>query len=360
MLAALLGSDGPESSPTPSDDLQLVWRAPSQCPSTDDVHRMITDALAEHPGDTRPVSASARVDATVTAGDREYRLDLRVKTDGSLVQREIAARDCALLARATGLVVGLALDPEISVEQVADAMQQQAEAASDPVVPLPLPEVGEPTAEPTVDPTVEPPDTTPSFDASASPVPSPRTRSRVAVGLRISGGVDGGILPRIGGGLESSVAAIGRQWRAQVHASRWFSRAGTFPGDEAVGADFAMWSGGARGCLVLVSRVEIPICGGAELAQIHARGFGAPVRLEVRSLWVGAVVAPGIIWLPRPWLGLFGGVTGLVALRRPAFGGQDRPLLHRAAPVAVRALAGIEVRVGAGGSRRKKPPTTSQ
>ncbi len=356
MFAVLLGSGGPESPSSPPDDLQLVWRAPSRCPGIDDVHQMITDALGERPGDTRPVSASALVDATVTTSGGEYRLDLRVETEGSVVRRKIVARDCTLLARATGLIVGLALDPSTSIEEVSRAMPHRAEAVGEPAVPVPVPGYR------TVSPTVDPLDARPSLDASSSPAPSPKKRrSPVAVGFRLSGGVDAGILPRVGGGLESSVAVIGRRWRAQVHASRWFSRAETFPSEDAVGADFTLWSGGARGCLVLGDRIEIPICGGAEVAQIHARGFGAPIRLEVRSLWAGAVVAPGVLWRPVPWLGLFGGLTGLVTLRRPAFGGQDRPLLHRAAPFAVRALAGLEMRVrGARGSGRKKPLSTSQ
>ncbi|MCH9687800.1 MAG: hypothetical protein K0V04_40595, partial [Deltaproteobacteria bacterium] len=271
MLALLLENAAQQPSPTPSDDLELVWRAPPQCPSTDTVHGMILDKLAEHPGDTRPVSASALVDATVTAGDQTYHLDLRVRTQGSLMQREIAARDCALLARTTGLVVGLALDSTVSIETVAKTMEQQPDADDDPMAPVPPAPTGDPVADVVGVPIIE----TPPSDALVSRERSSASRAPLAVALRLSGGADVGILPRVGGGLGSSVAVAGPRWRAEIHASRWFSRAQTFPGEASVGANFAMWSGGARGCLVLGERVEIPICGGAEIGQIQAAGFGA-------------------------------------------------------------------------------------
>jgi hypothetical protein len=53
-----------------------------------------------------------------------------------------------------------------------------------------------------------------------------------------------------------------------------------------------------------------------------------------------------VLWLPRPWIGLFAGVDGLVNVVRPGFKGQQRPEVHRVAPVAVRMLGGIELRIG--------------
>jgi hypothetical protein len=84
---------------------------------------------------------------------------------------------------------------------------------------------------------------------------------------------------------------------------------------------------------------------------MRADGFGGDINHDVGSLWSAVVLAPGVLWMARPYFGLLGGAEGLVHLTRPGFSGEDRPLLHRPAAVGFRVRAGLEFRFGRGVSR---------
>ena len=329
----------PESSAPVPEEIQLTWRAPDACPDAAVVREHIAAQVAELDGPRRRVAAEAVVDATLIEDEAGFRLDLSVSTAGAVVLREVRSHDCALLARATGIIVGISVDAGLGVEQIAAEMDLQAEAAGDDQSRPP--EVR--TEEASADPTEEGVTTEDRFETTpprSEPVP-------IDAVLRIAGGVDAGILPGVGGGLDVSLGATGRWWRAEGHASHWFSRRDEFEDEPGVGGELSLWSGGVRGCFVpAFGRLEVPVCTGVELGQVVAEGFGGTVNFDARDLWAGVVLAPGVVWLPRPWIGLYGGVDGFVALTRPGYSGENRPGLHRSAGVAIRATVGVEVRVG--------------
>lgn len=324
------------------EEIQLSWRAPEACPDVEVVREHIVAQVAELEGPRRRVAAEAVVEATLVEDEAGFKLDLSVSTAGAVVLREVRSQDCALLARATGIIVGISVDAGLEVEGIVQAMDREAEAVGDEHSAAPEVVREEASSDP-IDAVA-----TPTKPARIDTTPSPRSDPpAIDAALRIAGGLDAGILP-VGGGLDVSLAVTGRWWRAEGHASRWFSRRHEFDGEPGVGAELSLWSGGVRGCFVpAFGGVEVPVCVGGEVGQIDAEGFGGVVNFRADDLWVGVLLAPGVVWLPRPWIGLFGGVDGFVALRRPAFSGQDRPLLHRSSEVAIRALLGVEVRVGA-------------
>ena len=323
------------------EEIQLTWRAPEACPDADVVREHIVAQVAELEGPRRRVAAEAVVEATLVEDEAGFKLDLSVSTAGAVVLREVRSRDCGVLARATGVIVGISVDAGLGVDGIVAEMDRQAEAAGDDDSAAPEVVREEASSDPIDDvATAAEPD---RFDAAppARSAPSP-----IDAALRIAGGLDAGVLP-VGGGLDVSLAVTGRWWRVEGHGSHWFARSREFEDEPGVGAELSLWSGGVRGCFVpAFGRLEVPACVGGELGQIQARGFGGTSNFDVDDLWAGVVIAPGVVWMPRPWIGLFGGVDGLVALRRPGFSGEERPLLYRSFDVAIRALIGVELRVG--------------
>lgn len=337
-LGLALAPDPTEDVP---EEIQLTWRAPEACPDVEVVREHIVAQVAELEGPRRRVAAEAVVEATLVEDEAGFKLDLSVSTAGAVVLREVRSQDCALLARATGIIVGISVDAGLEVEGIVEAMDRQAKVAGDERSAAPEVVREEASSDP-IDAVATPAEPT-RFDTTPPPRSEPIA---IDAALRIAGGLDAGILP-VGGGLDVSLAVTGRWWRAEGHASRWFGRRREFEGEPGVGADLSLWSGGVRGCFApAFGRFEVPVCVGGELGQIGAEGFGGAANFAADDLWAGVVLAPGVVWLPRPWIGLFAGLDGFVALRRPAFSGENRPLLYRSEEVAIRALIGVEVRVG--------------
>lgn len=323
------------------ETLRLTWQAPAQCPDRAVVQEQIARRLPAAGTPTRTVEADATVQAVVRQDAEGYRLELSITTDGLVLTRQIEAADCALLGRATAVVVAISVDATVTTAAVERRMQAQVTSP------------GEETSALVDDPVDEP--ATPPSETQPRPADAGAARSSPEIGaaLRLAGGLGAGVLPAAGGGLGLSLAAFGDRWRAEVHGSRWFPRSARFDGVD-TGARIGAWSAGVRGCFVpSVGSLEIPVCAGPEFAPQLARGFGAPVRLQAQSLWVGAALAGGVVWMPWRWLGLFAGLDSFVSLRRPSYTGPNRPLLFRAAPLAVRATAGVEVRLG-GPQRRPR------
>lgn len=346
------------------DGVEIRWSGAEGCPAREDVEAQIADTIRARGGEIR-----ATVVIAVAAVDPDgYVLDLAIETDGIRHERRLEASECALLVRATSVIVDVAVDPRRTSDDIARAMSAPV-VAGDAAVPAPVVESTtrvpppETPAPPEHDPAVQEAPlgdpTAPTYfvqrdEPPASNGPRPRRAIDVAAGPRGGGGA--GVLPGFGGGLGFVAAVTGRLWRVEGQFSHWFSRAQTFADEPGVGADLSLWSGGARGCGVpSVGRLEIPICAGAEVGRMRAVGFGARSNLTATATWAAVVLAPSVIWLPRPWVGVFAGIDAFVAINRPGFSGESRPELHRAFPIAARGLAGVEFRVGTGVLARNRP-----
>ena len=358
-VVLLVATAARASDPLPPD-VMVRWTAPPECPDLPAVEDAISERLRGLAG-TRAVEADAVVEGRAHVDGGEYVLDLTVQFETAVASRQIRGRDCGLLARATAVVVATAIDPTTTLDQLRETMDvEAANVVADPDdgtreadgLQIPEPGATEPTAVADQAPTpeIDPVAADDHRDRSRPPrsadaVSDERMSIDLGVFGRIAGGVGAGILPGAGGGLGLTAGLEGEYWRAEATASHWFSRPKVFPGESAIGADFSLWSGGARGCGVPGSaQVKVPLCGGAEVGRIRAAGFGGRNNGTVRPIWGAIVAGAAIVWLPRPWIGVFGGAEGLVALRRPIFAGDDRPQqLHRAAPVAIRGLVGIEL-----------------
>jgi hypothetical protein len=358
-LVAVIGSvvRGPDPAPTGTalpPGVVVEWTGVEGCPAREAVQEQIVDRLARIEGDTQ----AAIVIALVAREGGGYVLDLRVRTPTATAERTLWADDCELLGRATAVIVGIAVDPGTTREHLLGAELLPPDVGGSVPPPPGVPEAAEPEPTPLSEPGAEPePEAEPAptrQDAarpSPGPEPTARRRSKIPLDGAIGGSAGGqlGVLPGFTPTVGGAVALVGQTWRAEAHFGHWFQTRRSFPAEPSVGARFSMWSGGVRGCGVLRPRpIEVPVCAGVDLGEMRADGFGADINREVRSLWSAAVLAPGVIWMARPFFGLALGVEGLVNLTRPGFAGEDRPLLHRPAAVGFRVRAGLEFRFGGG------------
>jgi hypothetical protein len=347
----------------PSARVRLRWSAPAECPKDAQVRAYIADALTGSDGRSRPVSADASVEARLERAGTTYVLDVTIRAEDLVAHKQIRASQCDLLARTTGVLVAISVDPDTTSEELTSLMDERArslqtDTPGEPGSFVPTPPGAtnperpeEPMSSRALPPAVAS-ESTANAETTSGKAPvvydplRPAPPTAIDAALRLTGGGQAGTLPGFSGGVGLSLAATGHLWRAELGFGYWFPRRATFEDATDVGARIQLWSVGLRGCGVpTLGHVEIPLCAGPEAGQMRARGFGAPVNLDVRSWWVAAALAPGVVWLPRPWVGLFLGAEGFVNIVRPGYTGEGHPELFTTAAVSLRVLAGLEFRV---------------
>ncbi len=342
VLASVLTAVGAE--PALPDGVQVQWTGAPGCPDAPAVEARIAGRLENREG---PVRASVVI-ALVSNADGGYGLSLDVEVASETVHRELESSDCEVLVEATAVVVGIAIEPEVPVDTLRTVeLVKTADASAVPEAP-PSSSEAEAELEPEPEPEPKPePEPQPRIADDDSPSES-RDRDPLGGVVRLHGGGGVGVLPGVSGSAGLRVGVLGPRWRAEVGADRTFRTQQTFPSEPGVGADFTMWSGTVRGCYVpSLGQLEFPLCGGASAGLIRAEGFGGARNRTVGSWWVGAAVAPSLVWLPHPNVGLGASIDASVAVWRPSFSGEDRPdLLYTPAPVAAQALGFVEFRWG--------------
>lgn len=337
LFAALTVAPTELPAPPPAGDpIELVWDAPPACPDATTVRARI-DRVVPEPAPGVHVRAEARVQREAEAFALQLRIDDGMRTE----TRDIRSRDCDALARATGLVIAVALDPV----QVARSLHVDATAAvaeiDPPAVLDPLP--------PAVPERPTPP---PRVDTARAPAPE-RDRSRLPVrfGLRPELLVGGGLLPgSVGLGVAGTLAVFGRArpWRAELGGAYWFARRATIADTPTAGGDIWLAHARASGCGVpSLPNVEFPVCAGLDLGAAGGRGFGEGVATRTNADLLAALHAGvGAAWAPVSALALFVRIEGVVALNRPAFlvegvGTED---VHRVGVAGAAGAFGLEVR----------------
>lgn len=227
------------AAPCSAQPLDLVWRAPAECPTLDEV-RPILDAVIPH--ELRETLAETRVTIEIVAGE-QYVATIRVERDGHVGERVVEGTRCAEVARSALIVVSVALgDPEV---------------AEDPEI------------EPAVEP--EPEDTTPDHEMPVIPiVVYERWAIDAGVGV-ISGMGDAPMVPRLSiGAFRGVYPALWVGLRAQAvpyvalnHEGERVARASTL-----TVAPVACLMAHVRGS------VRVGGCLSAEVGLTFARGLG--------------------------------------------------------------------------------------
>lgn len=327
--------------------VELDWQAPRGCPTEGHVEATIARLVGQPIAAGRAgAGSSTQVRAVVRTRPEGFEVELHTRHGVAEEHRTFTAPRCDALADATALIVAVALRPLETAAAASTAAASEVAPDPPPSAVPPAPTVVAPRQRPAV---AAPVPTARASEAAASEAAASEAEGARAVGgaLAVTGGPAVGVLPGVGAQLAAVLALRGPRWRVEAGGTYWFPRTATTADQPTV--EIGLGSGTVRGCYVLArSRLELPLCAGAELGAMRGRGQGAGVLSKTsRSLWAAAHAGPGLTWRLGPWAAVRLAVDVLVALRQPGFDlriGGERVELHRVPPVGGRAALGIELR----------------
>jgi hypothetical protein len=323
--------------------VEVRWEAPPECVQRDELVERVEILLG------RPLAQAGdpdlEVEGRIEAAGQGFVMSLQFQRPVERV-RELRGATCVELRDAAAVVLAVTIDPFVPL----------AEIPSDPPEPEPEPEP-EPVEPEPVEP--EPVEPEPELTEPERTAPELRRQRELGFLLRVAGGVQVRALPSVAGGPSLAVGLRWRSLRAELVGAWWQGAQTQFPEVPAVGATLSLGWVAPRLCGVLrAGRVGFPLCGGVELGGMRGAGFGTPGARTQTLIWVAAELGGAMtIELGRS-MALWVGVDGVVPLARPGFSIIGLGELHRAPPIAVQALLGLEIRFDP--ARSMDPRATGQ
>jgi hypothetical protein len=293
--AAIVFVFGLGAASSPAVDVQ--WTAPAECPSDPDVEARVRDLVGPETGLAGGATANV-----VASGDR-FAASITLRSDRGTTTRSFAADSCDALADAVALVIAVGLDPLAVSTIVRDVA---------PTIAPP------PAIDPTTTTVTEPEPIPPRVVPRSRPAP----RRRPAIGLRgfAHGTATLGIFPDVGGLAGGGLALTLDRARLELVGHHEVGRRFTHPSAPNSGALIGASAGRLAACWTpSAARFIFPLCAGAEIGAMTARGRGISDRGRVDALWAAAVPAVRALWFPIRAFG-FGLVLEMpIALTRPRF-----------------------------------------
>lgn len=309
-------------------DLPLTWDAPAGCPEEHVVAAQVREVAGARA--TAAVSVHARVEPH---GDAWLLVVVFTRRDGT-TERRLTLHDCESTARATALLVGIAL-----VDASPPAPQDEPPTAV-PVDPRPEPPPPEPLAEPPAAARAAPP----AAPSTPSTPPRPRPRAFLQLGPALALGV----LPRATAGLQLALGAAWPRLRLALAYGGWFRSPARWSQDPARGADLSLHAASLRaGPVRRLGPVELHAALGLEFGALRAAGFGSDLNLDRRTWWGAALVGGALTWLPpglRRRAALLLQADIVAPLHRPTLVIDDAAIFRLGA-LGLRVAAQLEVRV---------------
>lgn len=313
---------GAPSGAAASGRFNLAWRAPKQCPTEQSVVAEVA-RIMHRPTIELPDGARLDVQADVRAPSEQglWHVDLETDNGQHTARRSLDASTCDDLARATSLLVAIMIDPA-AVSGPAPTPAEAPKAAPTPAAPA-----------------------EPSASVAQTSVPEGRAAAPWALGLSL--GVLEGYLPGWSGGAGIHGVAEWKWVRAEFGGYAWLPARQSVDPDGVQGADFRLFSGEARACVMLpVQAVRLGPCGGADLAFMSGQGFGPRVAPQQNTARFWSVVAGGlVVWRASSLVSFPIGVDALIAVSPPQFSftGSDSAPVYRPSNVGVRIMLGAEI-----------------
>ena len=281
IAALLVGRAALAASPA-----ELDWQAPAGCPSRDEVLSQVSRLVATAP--TEPLVVRARV----RGKGESFEVVIEIQGFAHGV-RKLRAHSCESLARATALIIALAIDP-----QAAAVVSEQAENTY-------------PTEPPSTDQEARPEAPAPVFEA-------PGARVHPLVFLGFLG--EYALVPRLALGAEAGVGLRWRFARADLAAGVIPRASATLPDAPNVSGEFTLAFIALRGCAGMVAEAfGLSGCATLRGARIWARGEGASPSFDQAAHTLS--FEPGLlIRVPgQHGLGAELGANLVVPLIRPRF-----------------------------------------
>lgn len=330
-------AEAPASDPSQEHGIEIEWPRRPECPSADalrsDVERRLGRPLGDFVG--RDIRATAEIEPT----EAGWRLRLHLLQAGVGGTRALEAETCALLARATALLLALAIDP-VALARAEAMPTDEAVEPPEPSPPSDPPATREAHPEPA-----------PNRPSSSEPPLRPPTRakperSRVRGFVAPGGFVAAGMLPGVGGGVQLSTGVLAPRSRFAVSGRFFPERKQALPIDPSAGVAVRAWTVAAQGCFrsTPAKALELPVCAQIEAGQLSGRGFGVRQSRTESAAWVAAGLGPGLAWVPVHWLSIEIDLAAIFRITRPVFALANVGDVHRPALVGLRATLGVAFR----------------
>lgn len=305
--------------------VELVWRAPTGCPTAAEVLVDVDRALTGRTI-TTPVAVDVEISPTVDGFAASVTLDRSAP-------RTLRATRCTSLTRAVTLVIAVAIDPSVH--------------PADPAIVPPTPPV-EPSEPPPIVPRPIDPSPIDPIDPPAPPPPSPReptTRSpRVRHGLGVRGGLATGA-STLATGTASLVYALERGLLRVEARALYVTPSRLLVSDE-IAIRVQALTLGALACVAPGGAwLRVPLCLGAEAGPMIGGSLGIPAPRVRADLWASALLAAAVVARVHRRLNLVVAAEFAGALRRPAFRIGDREPV-RAPAYGARITLGVEFVLG--------------
>jgi hypothetical protein len=336
---ALPDASGPDVPPPPDTPAIVAttpapwqWHAPPDCPDLADVRARIEALLGHAPTEDE---LALRGDIVAVAGG--YRLDLRVRSRGPEDVRELHADRCSVLAESAALVAAVMLDPVeagTTVERLRSDVAREDPSPEERI--LPRTDAGVATVR----------------VVARTPAQERSPRGDASAWLRLRGGGEFGAIPGGTGGFDLALAFGGARVRGELLGAYWIGREVSRGG-----AQMRVHLGTVtpRVCVGFgARRLHADACAGLELGVMRASLTGG-VR---QPPWIAPQIEAGVRIDVAPRIAVVIAVQAAFAAVRPEFrlessSDPDRVArVYRPSSVSVRALAGLEVRLGRIARRR--------
>jgi len=332
--------------------LNLKWTAPPQCPTTDEVRREVARQAHIVPGRApAPLDANARVEAV---GAR-WRVELRTTRAGIDGYQTLEDESCELLARATALVLALALydpgeagpsaTPAPDEQRLESTPHRRPPPALEPAKPTPEPAPAGAEPEPPPPPSARPLEPAPSLPPAVAASPAPASSAASGWALAVDARASRGPLPETNLGLSLGVDARRGRWLARLRLL------GGAPTEQASAAApdvrgrYQAWGTSVVACVVArpESRFALAGCGELDASLLVATASGAALDGLALAPWyaAGPAALARIRLSRRTRLDLGAGLG--VSIDRPRFALHHLGDVYEVPRLAPNATIGISV-----------------
>ena len=301
LALALLGSPAVVEPPVErAEPFAFTWTVPAECPAREVV---IADIAAMSDPDADMAGVAVR--ATITGSPGDLRLELHVQTTSGELHRDLSARTCETLARATALHVAL-------------AAAQRVEVSTPP-----------PAARP------------------HAPVIATRSRARPQLrgAVAMAGGVGYGALRTVTAELSLSASLLHPRFRIELSVAQVLPRKLPLAAPSSVAAMAHITYATARACPRFgPAKLDVLPCAGIEAGAIRVQGHGVYENIPVRAPWLAIPIGLALAYVPHPSIAIVGRAELVVPALRPAFAVDGIGTVMRIAPAHGRFGLGLELR----------------
>lgn len=345
LIAVLCGHAGMSAAQPADSPITLSWEVPagSECPSADVVSAEVERLLGGKPSASTGRRLVARA-LVVRNENGSWTLTMRTaiaaeEADG---ERLLHAPSCGELGGAAALIVALGFDPAAVAAQ-AELTRGQPQNAAQIAEIVPPKAHNAALGQSAVKPPVVPVSPRALPEASSPPLRA-ENPARVRFGLGLGAGGDIGTFSGPAYSLHLSGRLRYRKLELVASGTYFPPHRTPLPDRPTAGGTFSLMTGGLSACGVLLSfrAMGLGACGGAELGQMRAEGYGVREPGKGSALWLAPRAGAALSTALTAALGLRLDVGVAVPIARSRFVLERIGVVHEPGAIAGRADVSVE------------------